>query len=63
MEYCHKAGIAHRDLKPDNMLIDENGNIKIMDFGFSGPVMGHDGSNGFLDTYCGTLNYMAPEIL
>ena len=35
IEYIHKLGIVHRDLKPENILLDDNKNIKIIDFGLS----------------------------
>jgi 5'-AMP-activated protein kinase, catalytic alpha subunit len=35
IEYLHKNRICHRDLKPENLLLDENNNIKIVDFGLS----------------------------
>lgn len=35
VEYIHKNGIVHRDLKPENLLLDDNKNIKIVDFGLS----------------------------
>ena len=58
----HSQGIAHRDLKLENILLDENFNIKITDYGFVGPIEGRDGS-GFLHTRLGTRGCMAPEIL
>lgn len=61
LEYCHLNGIAHRDLKPDNLLLDNDFSLKIADFGFAAPVEGRDG-RGLLTTKLGTLNYMAPEI-
>ena len=60
--YCHSKGVAHRDLKPDNIMLDSKFNVKIADFGFAGPIQGRDGS-GYLDTTLGTKAYMAPEIL
>lgn len=35
MDYLHRLGIVHRDLKPENMLLDNEKNIKIVDFGLS----------------------------
>lgn len=47
LKACHAAGIAHRDMKAENILFDDKGNINIADFGFAGPTMGKDGS-GYL---------------
>lgn len=56
--YLKSRGIAHRDLKPDNLLIAANGRIKISDFGLS-----KDYSKSALQTSVGTANYVAPEVL
>lgn len=48
-------------MKPDNILLDEKGNVKIADFGFAGPMAGRTGT-GYLTTVLGTKPYMAPEI-
>lgn len=60
----HKKGIAHRDIKLNNFLLDSTGQvIKIADFGLS--VVSFRPSRGYLmsRTYCGTEPYMAPELL
>jgi len=44
LEYCHLNGVTHRDLKPDNLLLDANYVLKIADFGFAAPFLGKDGS-------------------
>ena len=60
VSFMHKAGVVHRDIKPDNIVLDQNMHIKLIDFGLAAPIEGHDGS-GMLHTSCGTLKYMAPE--
>lgn len=60
--YLHTKGYAHRDLKLDNILLDDKFNLKIVDFGFSCPLKGHNGK-GFGSSYVGTPSYMAPEII
>lgn len=57
--YCHLNNIIHRDLKLENLLLDENDNIKIIDFGF-GNVFGH---SIHLNTFCGSPYYAAPEMI
>lgn len=59
VEYCHQNLVAHRDLKLENILIDEKGSVKIVDFGLSNFMK--DGI--FLKTSCGSLHYAAPEIV
>ena len=54
----HSQGVVHRDLKLDNMLLDDEMNIKILDFGFS-----HHGDASSLSSNVGTDSYMAPELL
>jgi len=61
LQYIHKKGIAHRDMKLENCFLDKDCRLKIADFGlqkaFSGPY------GGQLKTRVGTPNYMAPELL
>uniref|UniRef100_A0A915PJ56 Aurora kinase n=1 Tax=Setaria digitata TaxID=48799 RepID=A0A915PJ56_9BILA len=58
MEYCQQKKVLHRDLKPENVLISGNGDLKISDFGWSV----HEPSSK-RTTVCGTLDYLAPEMV
>ncbi|XP_014251262.1 serine/threonine-protein kinase grp isoform X2 [Cimex lectularius] len=62
VEYLHSRGIAHRDIKPENLLLDEKDNLKISDFGLATLFRSH-GKERPLDKKCGTLPYVAPEVL
>ena len=59
VEFAHFNLVAHRDLKPWNILLDDNNVVKIADFGLSNLMK--DGK--LLKTNCGSLNYAAPEII
>jgi len=61
LRFCHRNGVAHRDLKPQNLLLDGEGNLKVSDFGLS--ALPEHLKNGLLHTACGTPAYTAPEIL
>lgn len=62
LELVHNRGVAHRDVKPENLLLDDNGNLKLGDFGLSTLYM-HEGKERMLNTPCGSPIYMAPEVI
>jgi len=60
LEHLHDLNVVYRDLKPENILLDYTGHIALCDFGLCKPNMkGEDTTN----TFCGTPEYLAPEIL
>jgi len=58
LAHLHEKKIVHRDIKLENILIDENKKVKVLDFGF-----GCITNNKKLDFFCGTPSYMPPEIV
>ncbi|KAG9240253.1 camp-dependent protein kinase A [Calycina marina] len=59
LEFLHeREGVAYRDLKPENLLLDADGHIKLVDFGFAKKI-----GNRETYTLCGTPEYLAPEVI
>lgn len=59
LDYCHRNSIVHRDLKIENILIADGGDVKIIDFGLSNLFR----RDNLLKTFCGSLYFAAPELL
>merc|ERR1719281_1251539 len=59
LKYLHDRCVIHRDIKLENLLLDENGIVKIIDFGFATIVP----RGKKIRVFCGTPSYMAPEIV
>uniref|UniRef100_A0A9J7X0T4 Ribosomal protein S6 kinase n=2 Tax=Cyprinus carpio TaxID=7962 RepID=A0A9J7X0T4_CYPCA len=60
LDHLHGLGIIYRDLKPENILLDEDGHIKLTDFGLSKESIDHENK---AYSFCGTVEYMAPEVV
>ena len=63
LAYAHKNNVIHRDIKPDNILVDENCNIKVLDFGIAQFYEDQNvpSEKTVEGTVMGTYNYMSPE--
>jgi serine/threonine protein kinase len=57
--YLHNQGIAHRDLKLENILVDQDGYIKIIDYGLAKMITEDETTTSF----CGTPEYLSPEMV
>lgn len=59
LSYTHKKGVVHRDIKPSNIFIDDQGNVKLLDFGIA--KNDDNAANTLTGPTMGTLLYMSPE--
>ncbi|CAG9840319.1 unnamed protein product [Diabrotica balteata] len=62
LEHLHALGIIYRDIKLENILVDETGHIVLTDFGLSKELPRED-SKQRAYSFCGTIEYMAPEVV
>ncbi|OHT05101.1 Protein kinase 2 [Tritrichomonas foetus] len=59
LDHLHSIGVVYRDIKPENILIDEEGHLKLTDFGLSKNIK----KTKITYSFCGTPDYMAPEVV
>jgi serine/threonine-protein kinase len=61
LAYIHANGVVHRDLKPENILVDDDDNIKLIDFGIAGDTSSRRLTYANFTTALGTPDYISPE--
>lgn len=61
LEYSHRAGVVHRDIKPGNVMVTDAGQIKVMDFGIARAVSDSSSTVAETTTILGTAAYFSPE--
>ena len=61
LEYSHKAGIIHRDIKASNIMVTEEGKVKVMDFGIARVISDSSATQAHTSGIVGTAQYFSPE--
>ncbi|CAN5228191.1 Stk1 family PASTA domain-containing Ser/Thr kinase [soil metagenome] len=61
LEYSHRALLVHRDVKPGNVMVTQNGQVKVMDFGIARAVSDNSATVADTSAVLGTVQYFSPE--
>ncbi|MFY9304303.1 MAG: Stk1 family PASTA domain-containing Ser/Thr kinase [Rhodoluna sp.] len=61
LEYSHKAGIIHRDIKASNIMVTQEGQVKVMDFGIARAISDSSATQAHTSGIVGTAQYFSPE--